>query len=650
MGKKNVLLLLLLLVAVELTAQRKLADSVETVLKQEMPDSNRAVAMVNRAMFYEVIDSAKAEELYKEAFDFSVGKKLYYQAGLSIRFRLVPKISKGEFVKYIDDINKAAYYLSLSDNPKARKQEGLLMSDKASYFYFTGQYDSAIAWNLKGIQVLEKNNFYNQTGTLYTNISGCYEVLGMKDKQREYVLKGLEASKKSGEQYLIFGSYLMVSQLYAGANDFKTAMQYCDSAMLYYRDDLSYSRMQLYYLMRAQAYEGLEKYDSSVHYYNKAYTLTKGNNDEWGMTEPLLRMGFGNMKLKRLKEAEFFLEEGIGLAEKNNLLTFKRTGYELISKFYEETGNHKKALEAYKKYKEANDSLQNADSKKMALDLDKKYETEKKEKQLLLQQSAIRKKSTLNYILIGSTASLLLISLLAYRTYQQKRKLQEQKITELEKEKLLLATQSIVKGQEDERSRLAQDLHDGLGGLLSGVKLQLGAMKGNLILSEEHGRTFNNALGKLDESISEMRRVAHNMMPEALMKLGLQQALQDYCDGLSESQTFKINGEFYGLEKRMDSSTEIVVYRIVQELLNNVVKHSGATTILAQVMRQENSLSITVEDNGRGFDMTQTDLLKGAGLKNIQSRVDYLKGQLDIQSTPGKGTSVHIDCIIEDNG
>ncbi len=648
MHKKNFLILLLLFAVAELTAQRKLADSIENVLQQNMPDSLRAVAMVNRAMFYEEIDSAKAEYLYKEALDFSVSKKLYYPAGLSIRFRLVPKILRGEFVKYIDDINKAIYYLSLSNNPKARKQEGLLMGDKASYFYFNGQYDSAIAWNLKGIAVLEKNNFYNQTGTLYTNISGAYEVLHLKDKQKEYVVKGLEAAKKSGEYYLIFGAYLMVSQLYAGNNDYKTAMQYCDSAMLYYKDNLSASRMQLYYLMRAQAYEGLENYDSSVYYYNKTYILTKNNNDEWGMTEPLLRMGFGNMKLKKLAASERLIKEGIELAEKNNFLVFKRTGYELLSKFYEESGNHQKALEAYKKYYNANDSLQNADAKKLTLDLDKKYETEKKEKQLLLQESSIRKKNTLNYILIGSTAALLLISLLAYRTYKQKRKLQEQKIAELEKEKLLSATQSILKGQEEERSRMAKDLHDGLGGLLSGVKLQLGAMKGNLILSEEHGRIFNNALGKLDESISEMRRVAHNMMPEALMRLGLQQALQDYCDGLSASQPFTINTEFYGLEKRMEASTEVVVYRIVQELLNNAVKHSGATVILAQVMRQENNLTITVEDNGKSFDTEA--VLQGAGLKNIRSRVDYLKGQLDIQSAPGKGTSVHIDCIIDSNG
>jgi signal transduction histidine kinase len=162
------------------------------------------------------------------------------------------------------------------------------------------------------------------------------------------------------------------------------------------------------------------------------------------------------------------------------------------------------------------------------------------------------------------------------------------------------------------------------------------------------GKTFNNALGKLDESISEMRRVAHNLMPEALMKLGLQQALQDYCEGLSEGQPFVINSQFHGLEKRMDAATEVVVYRIVQELLNNAVKHSGASTILAQVMRQENNLTITVEDDGKGFD--KEAVVQGAGLKNIRSRVDYLKGQLDIQTKDGKGTSVHIDCIIEHNG
>jgi signal transduction histidine kinase len=136
------------------------------------------------------------------------------------------------------------------------------------------------------------------------------------------------------------------------------------------------------------------------------------------------------------------------------------------------------------------------------------------------------------------------------------------------------------------------------------------------------------------------------MMPEALVKLGLQQAIQDYCDGLNESIQLHFKVQFHGLENRLEDATEIVVYRIVQELLNNVVKHADATIVLVQVMRHESNLSITIEDNGKGFDVSSSP--KGDGLNNVRSRVDYLKGQLDIQSVPGKGTSVHIDFTIQD--
>jgi two-component system NarL family sensor kinase len=388
------------------------------------------------------------------------------------------------------------------------------------------------------------------------------------------------------------------------------------------------------------------RYDSVHFYCAKGLQLAKKLGDSLTMVNNIYGLALAAFYNKDFKKSEEEAVAGFVMAQQRNYAEPLQLFADLLSELYLVKGDLKK-YDYYNRLSIAlSEKFFNEKMQRNVQTLDKKFETEKKEQQLKLQQVTIRQKGTLNYILIGSTAAILLISLLAYRTYKQRRKLQEQKITELENEKLLLATQSILKGQEDERSRMAKDLHDGLGGLLSGVKLQLGAMKGNLILSEEHGRIFNNALGKLDESISELRRVAHNMMPEALLKLGLQQALQDYCDGLSESQSFKINSEFYGLEQRMESSVKIVVYRIVQELLNNVVKHSGATIILVQVMKHDNNLTITVEDNGKGFNIEEVLLMKGTGLKNIQSRVDYLKGQLDIKSTPGKGTSVHIDCII----
>lgn len=635
-------------VAMQVIAQQHLADSIEVLLKTEIPDSTRAIAMGYRGCYYETIDTSKSKQYYQEAIEYAIKKKLDYPLGFALHNNMFLDISKGKYEIHADEMEKAIIVLSRAKNHKAKVVLAMVMNDKASMFYKQGVYDSAATWYLKGIEVLEKEKKYDRVVGLYSNLSSVYKILNVKDKQKHYILKSLEAAKISGRDYDLFGAYSMVSLYCSGDGDYEKALLYSDSARIYFTNEMNTNRVHLYDLVRAEAFDGLAQYDSSVFYFNKAYNITKANNNAWGMTEPLFRIGNAYMKLGKLKEAEEFLLKGVELAEENGFTVFKKSGYEYLSKYYEETGNYKKALESYKKFYEANDSLQSEDRKKAVLDLDKKYETEKKEQQLRLQNTSINKKEVLNFVLAGSIASLLLILFFSFRTYTQKRKLQEQKITELEKEKLLLATQSILKGQEEERSRMAKDLHDGLGGLLSGVKLQLGAMKGNLILSEENGKTFNRALSKLDESISEMRRVAHNLMPEALMKLGLQQALQDYCDGLSKSQDFKINTEFYGLEKRMEPSFEIVVYRIVQELLNNSVKHSGASAILVQVMRQDKNLTITVEDNGKGFD--KEAVLQGAGLVNISSRVDYLKGQLDIKTEPGKGTSVYIDCKIEENG
>jgi signal transduction histidine kinase len=173
-------------------------------------------------------------------------------------------------------------------------------------------------------------------------------------------------------------------------------------------------------------------------------------------------------------------------------------------------------------------------------------------------------------------------------------------------------------------------------------------MKDNLIVTPDNMAVFERSLDMIDTSIRELRRVAHNMMPEALVKFGLQQAVQDYCDSLQETKQYKISCHFHEIDKRIEPTTEIIVYRIIQELLNNVVKHAQASEVLVQVMRHNDNLNITIEDNGKGFDISGIEHAKGAGLHNVRSRVDYLKGHMDIRSEPGKGTSVHIDCNLTD--
>lgn len=169
-------------------------------------------------------------------------------------------------------------------------------------------------------------------------------------------------------------------------------------------------------------------------------------------------------------------------------------------------------------------------------------------------------------------------------------------------------------------------------------------MKGNLDLSPENQHAFEKGIGMLDVSIKEMRRVAHNMMPEALMKFGLDTALRDFCNDINQSGALKVSYQSIGMQNRaMSQNTAIPVYRIIQELVNNVIKHAAASTAIVQLSHDSNLISITVEDDGKWFDPVASDKAKGIGWTNIRSRVEYLKGRFNIQSTPGQGASIHVE-------
>jgi signal transduction histidine kinase len=312
-------------------------------------------------------------------------------------------------------------------------------------------------------------------------------------------------------------------------------------------------------------------------------------------------------------------------------------------------------VEDFKNYRRQQDSVEavllNRQITRNTQELEAKYETEKKNSQITelekdkrIQTLSISQKNTLNYLLIGVAGIILIISLLVYRTYRQRQLLQQNKIQELENEKQLLATEAVLKGQESERARLARDLHDGLGGMLSGIKHSLNTMKGNMIMTENNVQSFERSIDMLDSSIREMRRVAHNLMPESLVKFGLDAALKDFCNDINSIGALKITYQSFGLEgKVIEQTISITIYRIVQELVNNIMKHAQARQAIVQVTTDAKQISITVEDDGKGFDPQKLDNGRGIGWINIRSRVDYLKGKIDTRSQSGEGTSVHIE-------
>lgn len=180
--------------------------------------------------------------------------------------------------------------------------------------------------------------------------------------------------------------------------------------------------------------------------------------------------------------------------------------------------------------------------------------------------------------------------------------------------------------------------------MLSGVKYSLNNMKENLIMTPANAQAFEHSISMLDNSINEMRRVAHNLMPETLLRFGLDAAMRDFCSEMQLNGMLQVHYQSVGLkDKSIDQSLSVTVYRVTQELLNNIVKHAGATRAVVQIGATEDQLTITVEDNGKGLADEAIKNARGIGWKNIYSRVHYHKGSISIQSQPDKGTSVFIE-------
>ena len=163
-------------------------------------------------------------------------------------------------------------------------------------------------------------------------------------------------------------------------------------------------------------------------------------------------------------------------------------------------------------------------------------------------------------------------------------------------------------------------------------------------MTPENQRAFERSMDMLDSSIKEMRRVAHNLMPESLIKFGLAASLKDICKDITASGALRVTFQSFDLEKlQVDQTVLITIYRIIQELLNNILKHAGATAALVRLIYQDHKLMITLEDDGMGFDTSVIDLSSVKGLGNIKSWINYLDGTLEVQSTPGKGSTFNIE-------
>lgn len=583
-----------------------------------------------------------------------LSKKINFRWGLSTAYILSLSYhkNKGNFDLALNYADSAESVTKGDTSKDMRVNMGHIHLNRGNLFYNIADYENALKEYFQAEKSFRRES-HPSLASVYKNISNCFMGLHNHPKALEYAGKSIASAREFGDERATAANMMGLATEYINIDNYPAADSILNVALPIIEKLRNSKLFHVYYYNKGDV-EGYYKKDTTkaLAYYQRSYEYAMQNEDVWQEGKALQSIVNFQMEIKH-KNAKGNIDKLYSLGQENQMDDYKADAFDYYAQWYYNMGDYKKAYDYQRKYHEISDSLTSEELKEKAAMMEVRFRVANKEQEInqlkafqKIQRLTILQKSILNYILIGSVLTILIILILSYRNYRHRQKLQQVKIDELETEKQLTATEAVLKGEEQERTRLAKDLHDGLGGMLSGIKFSLSNMKGNLMMTPVNAQAFERSIDMLDSSINEMRRVAHNMMPEILLKYGLDIALKEFCNEIDRSGAIHVTYQSMGMNKMViEQTTAVTIYRIVQELVNNAIKHAQAKNVLVQLhqSKQENSLAVTVEDDGNGFDTEILRQAEGIGWKNIQNRVGFMKGKLDVQSSPGKGTSVMIE-------
>ncbi len=616
-------------------------DSLLNCLNVAKEDTTKVLLLLNIADAFETNNQDSANYYLREVkqlsekLNFTNGLYKYYQQSAILSFTI------GDYTLAMEQ-SKVALDLAITLG-----DTGLIINSLANtgiVFQYLGKFDSQLEFSLQALTMIERRHEYKKLSSMYHNVGNAYYNLRQYQKCIDYSMLALSTQAKYG------GSSYTNRILASLGNGYSQLYQY-DSAIYYFRQASAESKKvndkyadAMIMGEMVNLYANTFDFDSLLSMAKNSVALAEELQSRQMMTTALRNLAYANYLNDNHEQARKYIDDAVEIAKSDSLINELKNSYIVLSYIASRSGDYKTSVWS----KATSDSLNSLEINEEVLsktsEMQEKYEAEKRNNQILLQQNELRQKNLLNYFLFAAFAMLLLLSVISYRNFLHRQRLQNQRIDKLETEKKLMATEAVLKGEEQERTRLAKDLHDGLGGMLSGIKYSFSAMKKNLIMTPENQLVFERSIDMLDSCTKEMRRVAHNMMPESLVKFGLGTAIQDFCNDINESGALQITFLPIGLDKvLLDQTMAITIYRIVQELMNNILKHAAAKSAIVQLSNSDGHFTITVEDDGKGFDTAILNKSKGIGWTNIQHRVDFLKGNIDINSQPEKGTSVQID-------
>ncbi len=392
-----------------------------------------------------------------------------------------------------------------------------------------------------------------------------------------------------------------------------------------------------------------EKKDSALIVLNESLELRKDLGLKAEVAETLIEIGRVNTELnnfvaaqKAFLVADSFVKETGSIEPK---IAIEHAKYSMFVR----QNDFKSAIDHLDRYWTLRDSAKALERSKSIDALELKFESEKKDRELaskefelLKSRTAVERQSQVLIGLTGGAIAFTIIALVVILNLRTRKRLTQEKLSNLTQKRNFEDLKALMAGEEKERARIARELHDGIGAELATVRMRFDRLQAHQVV-ESNRNEYNQALKQMADVSSELHRIAQNLMPELLIKFGLSTAISEFVSGVNAVSDLKIKLVIIGLNERLSPEFELAIYRIIQELISNVLKHSKATEVIVQISQRENALSITVEDNGKGFDTSNADQRFGLGLDNLSQRVRLYNGKLNIESNPQSGTSVFIE-------
>jgi signal transduction histidine kinase len=589
---------------------------------------------------------------------------------------------------YIDrDPEKASLYveegLALAEKEKDRSRMAKFNNFRGSIFAKRLQYDTAFVYFEKAVDLARKSGNKEMEILIYGNMASAYSQQGNYVTALEYYMKCLafyETSEKDKEKYMF--TLANIGGMHRSSGNKDQAIVALEKARKIAEEtDNARGKIKTYYDLSV-IYMDKGESKLALDYISNVIELSRATGEkmfEVAAMQVLSTIYYTNTTpdVRDLDKAEQYAKDFLRLAEEYGAAYFQYGAWSTLAAIYRDQkryreseemalkawaldstnlnesivlaativvanialGNKEKAVDFFWKYNDLKNEYTNKSYHETTTEMEVKYETEKKEMRIALLERERRL-----YAGLGISVAFIIVMafgllLFRHRLSVQKRRLAEQQVEKLEQEKQLVATQAVLDGENAERSRLSRDLHDGLGCMLSLIKLNLKNMKSYPAPDTPDVACLDKAMGVLDESIDELRRVAHHIMPASLARDGLQSALEDFCRAVP-------NAHFYcaGSESQLDYTMKILLYRCAHELVNNALKHARATHIDVQLIIDEGFISLVVRDDGAGIPAPAV-FSGNSGLNNIRTRVAAAKGKLNVYSPPGKGTEVTIEII-----